>query len=72
MTDWYNNPRWVRSPKYIVSAAATVLNDNGEILLINAPDRGWEIPGGQIEQGESFSCGVAIVEYEDRGSQSNN
>ncbi len=67
MTDWYNNPRWVQSPKHIVSAAATVLNDNGEILLIKAPDRGWEIPGGQVEQGESFSHAVEREVLEESG-----
>jgi 8-oxo-dGTP diphosphatase len=42
-------------PKHIVSAAAIVLNDNNEILLIQGPRRGWEMPGGQVEEGESLS-----------------
>jgi 8-oxo-dGTP diphosphatase len=42
-------------PKHIVSAAAIVLNDNKEILLIKGPRRGWEMPGGQVEEGESLS-----------------
>jgi len=33
-------------PKHIVSAAAVVLNDQNEILLIRGPKRGWEMPGG--------------------------
>ncbi|WP_409300395.1 NUDIX hydrolase [Peribacillus sp. SCS-155] len=41
-------------PKHIVSAATIVLNDEGEILLIKGPKRGWEIPGGQVEEGESL------------------
>ncbi|WP_102275331.1 NUDIX hydrolase [Cytobacillus massiliigabonensis] len=41
-------------PKHIVSAAAIVLNDQGEILLIKGPRRGWEMPGGQVEEGESL------------------
>ncbi|WP_274362327.1 NUDIX hydrolase [Paenibacillus thermotolerans] len=40
-------------PKHIVSAAAIVLNDRNEILLIKGPRRGWEAPGGQVEEGES-------------------
>ncbi|WKA56644.1 NUDIX hydrolase [Planococcus shixiaomingii] len=41
-------------PKHIVSAAAVVLNENQEILLIKGPRRGWEMPGGQVEEGESL------------------
>ncbi len=33
-------------PKHIVSAAAIVLNDKNELLLIKGPRRGWEMPGG--------------------------
>ncbi|WP_156960160.1 NUDIX hydrolase [Oceanobacillus manasiensis] len=40
-------------PKHIVSAATIVLNDNQEVLLIKGPKRGWEMPGGQVEEGES-------------------
>ncbi|MBP2239509.1 ADP-ribose pyrophosphatase YjhB (NUDIX family) [Cytobacillus eiseniae] len=42
------------TPKHIVSAAAIVLNNQGEILLIKGPRRGWEMPGGQVEEGESL------------------
>lgn len=45
-------------PKHIVSAAAIVLNVNNEILLIRGPRRGWEMPGGQVEEGESLSRAV--------------
>lgn len=41
-------------PKHIVSAAAIVRNDQGHILLIKGPKRGWEMPGGQVEEGESL------------------
>ncbi|CAM5223261.1 ADP-ribose pyrophosphatase YjhB (NUDIX family) OS=Ureibacillus acetophenoni OX=614649 GN=SAMN05877842_11369 PE=3 SV=1 [Ureibacillus acetophenoni] len=41
-------------PKHIVSAATIVINDNNEILLIKGPRRGWEMPGGQVEEGESL------------------
>lgn len=42
-------------PKHIVSAAAVVLNENNEILLIRGPQRGWEMPGGVVEIGESLA-----------------
>ena len=41
-------------PKHIVSAAIIVFNEQGEILLIKGPRRGWEMPGGQVEEGESL------------------
>ncbi|MBD2848674.1 NUDIX hydrolase, partial [Paenibacillus sp. IB182496] len=36
-------------PKHIVSAAAIVVNEKDELLLIKGPKRGWEMPGGQVE-----------------------
>lgn len=57
-------------PKHIVSAATIILNDEGELLLIKGPKRGWEMPGGQVEEGESLKdaaireakeeCGVDV------------
>lgn len=41
-------------PKHIVSAATIVLNNKNELLLIKGPRRGWEMPGGQVEEGESL------------------
>ena len=37
-----------------VSVAALVTNDEGKILLVRSPWRGWEYPGGLIEPGETF------------------
>ena len=42
------------NPTHLVSVAALVTNDRGEILLVNSPWRGWEYPGGLIEPGETF------------------
>ena len=39
---------------HLVSVAALVTNDRGEILLVKSPLRGWEYPGGLIEPGETF------------------
>lgn len=41
-------------PCHLVSVAALVTNDEGKILLVNSPLRGWEYPGGLIEKGETF------------------
>jgi len=54
-------------PKHIVSAAAVVLNDQIEILLIRGPKRGWEMPGGQVEEGESLKNAAIRETKEESG-----
>lgn len=41
-------------PKHIVAVSGLVTNSKGEVLLIRHPKRGWEMPGGQVEEGESL------------------
>lgn len=54
-------------PKHIVSAAAIVVNEKNEILLIKGPRRGWEMPGGQVEEGESLTDAVIRETKEESG-----
>ncbi|MGF9698498.1 MULTISPECIES: NUDIX hydrolase [Paenibacillus] len=54
-------------PKHIVSAAAIVINDQNEILLIKGPRRGWEMPGGQVEVGESLQRAAIRETKEESG-----
>lgn len=54
-------------PKHIVSAATIVLNDKNEILLIKGPLRGWEMPGGQVEEGESLTEAAVRETKEETG-----
>jgi len=55
------------APKHIVSAAAIVLNEKNELLLIKGPRRGWEMPGGQVEEGESLTDAVVRETKEESG-----
>jgi 8-oxo-dGTP diphosphatase len=55
------------TPKHIVSAATIVLNDKNEILLIRGPRRGWEMPGGQVEEGESLKDAAIRETKEESG-----
>ncbi len=57
----------MNSPKHIVSAAAIVINDKNELLLIKGPRRGWEMPGGQVEEGESLSHAAIRETKEESG-----
>jgi 8-oxo-dGTP diphosphatase len=55
------------TPKHILSAAAIVVNDKNELLLIKGPRRGWEMPGGQVEEGESLSQAAIRETKEESG-----
>ena len=41
-------------PKHIVAVSGLVRNTDGKVLLIRGPRRGWEFPGGQVEEGEDL------------------
>ena len=52
---------------HLVSVAALVTNEEGKILLVNSPWRGWEYPGGLIEPGESFEAALKREVREESG-----
>lgn len=52
---------------HVVSCAALVTNDAGEILLVKSPLRGWEYPGGLIEPGETFEQALKREVKEESG-----
>ncbi len=41
-------------PRHIVAVAGLIKDDRGSVLMIRSPKRGWEFPGGQVEEGESL------------------
>lgn len=53
--------------KHFISAASIVLNDKKEILLIKGPRRGWEMPGGIVEEGESLKDAAIRETKEESG-----
>ena len=54
-------------PTHIVAAGALVTNERDEVLLVKNPYRGWEFPGGQIENGEDLIEGVTREVFEESG-----
>ena len=54
-------------PTHIIAAAGVVLNEQGEILLVNTPRHGWVFPGGIVEVGENVIDGVKREVMEETG-----
>jgi len=54
-------------PTHIVAAAGYVEDKNGNLLLVKTHHRGWDTPGGQIENGESVEEGVLREILEESG-----
>lgn len=52
---------------HLVSCAALVTNEEGKILLVKSPWRGWEYPGGLIEPGETFQQALKREVREEAG-----
>ena len=42
------------APRHIVAVVGLVTDDAGRVLMIDSPRRGWELPGGQVEEGETL------------------
>lgn len=38
---------------FLVGQKAFITNDKGELLILTDPDRGLDLPGGKIQEGES-------------------
>lgn len=53
--------------KHRVAVVAIVLNDAGQILLVNDYRRGWELPGGLVEKGESVEEAAIREVHEETG-----
>lgn len=54
-------------PTHILSAAAVVVNDRNELLLVRSPRRGWEMPGGLVERGETLQQAAIREVLEESG-----
>ncbi len=52
-------------PKHIVASTVLVTNDHNEILLVKTHVRGWDTPGGQMENGENpIQAGIRETQEE--------
>ena len=63
--------KWLESrelPYHLVSACGLVRRD-GFVLLIRNQRRGWELPGGTVEQGETITEALRREILEESGIQ---
>jgi 8-oxo-dGTP diphosphatase len=56
-----------KAPTHIVAVSGLITNPQGEILLVRSPKRGWEMPGGQVEEGESLITALQREVQEESG-----
>lgn len=54
-------------PTHIVAVGGLVRDPAGRVLLIRSPRRGWEFPGGQVEEGESLTRALEREVAEEAG-----
>ena len=54
-------------PTHIVAVGGLVRDPEGRVLLVKSPRRGWEFPGGQVEEGESLTCALEREVEEESG-----
>lgn len=57
----------MENPKHIVVVGCLVRNEGGKILLIRHHRRGWEIPQGRVEEGESLIAALHREVREETG-----
>jgi len=60
-------PNSPRHPTHIVASGALVTRSPDEVLLVRTRRRGWVLPGGQVEVGESLIDAVRREILEEAG-----
>lgn len=54
-------------PGHVVAVTGFVRDDAGQVLLVRVSDRGWEMPGGQVELGEDLPTALTREVEEESG-----
>ena len=54
-------------PTHLLAVTAFVRDADGRVLLVRVAERGWELPGGQVEHGEDLLSAVRREVEEESG-----
>lgn len=57
----------MKYPSHIVAVGTLVQNKQGQFLLVKTEWRGWEMPGGQVEEGEDIISALKREVAEESG-----
>jgi len=55
------------NPQHIVAVSALIKNQSNQFLLVKSQQRGWELPGGQVEEGEDLVSSLRREVEEEAG-----
>jgi 8-oxo-dGTP diphosphatase len=55
------------SPRHVLAVTGCVRDGSGRVLLVRVAARGWEMPGGRVEEGEDLVA-AAVREVEEESS----
>jgi 8-oxo-dGTP diphosphatase len=55
------------SARYIVAVTGLITGPEDKVLMIRSPRRGWELPGGQVDEGESLFKALQRETLEESG-----
>jgi 8-oxo-dGTP diphosphatase len=59
--------RMAEHPLHVVAVTGFVEDEEGRVLLVRVRDRGWEMPGGQVEKGEWLTAALEREVEEESG-----
>src|SRR3989344_7290064 len=72
--NWDENISWKfiiskkTPPLKLCTAAFCIAVSNGKVLLVQQKDRGWELPGGHIDEGEELEGALIREIIEESGT----
>lgn len=59
----------MENPKHIIVVSCLVRDDEGRVLLVRHRKRGWELPQGRVEEGESLMDALNREVLEETGAE---
>lgn len=54
-------------PKHIIAVTGLIRNPEHQVLMLLSPKRGWEPPGGQVDEGETLFAALERETIEETG-----